>query len=107
MTAIFDRKNVRNFFSAKAPHNFSAKNVTAVNFISTIRLDEFSTSGFVTQTMLCTTGFPGKHFLQSRRNQSFVSCQRNLEITVELQWLEYLRDHGNMFDTGVVRADEC
>ena len=26
--------------------------------------------------------------------------------TVERQWLEHLRDHGNMFETGVVRASE-
>ena len=25
----------------------------------------------------------------------------------ELQWLEQLLDHENMFETGVVRADEC
>ena len=28
-------------------------------------------------------------------------------ITVELQWLEQLRNHENMFETGVVRANEC
>ena len=27
--------------------------------------------------------------------------------TVELQWLEHLRDYENMFETGVVRASEC
>ena len=27
--------------------------------------------------------------------------------TVELRWLEHLRDHENMFETGVVRANEC
>ena len=27
--------------------------------------------------------------------------------TVELQWLEHLWKHENMFDTGVVRANEC
>ena len=27
--------------------------------------------------------------------------------TVELQWLEHLWDHENMFKTGVVRANEC
>ena len=26
---------------------------------------------------------------------------------VELQWLEHLRDHENIFETGVVRANEC
>ena len=28
-------------------------------------------------------------------------------FTVELQWLEHLSDHENMFETGVVRANEC
>ena len=27
--------------------------------------------------------------------------------TVELQWLEHLWNHKNMFETGVVRASEC
>ena len=27
--------------------------------------------------------------------------------TVELHWLENLRDHGNMFEIRVVRASEC
>ena len=27
--------------------------------------------------------------------------------TVELQYLEHLWDHENMFDIGVVRANEC
>ena len=40
-------------------------------------------------------------------------CQRavipktiNQQITVELQWLEHLWDHENLFETGVVRANE-
>ena len=28
-------------------------------------------------------------------------------VTVELQWLEYLWDHENKFEIGVVRANEC
>ena len=27
--------------------------------------------------------------------------------TVELQWVEHLWDYENMFETGVVRANEC
>ena len=27
--------------------------------------------------------------------------------TVELQWLEHLSDHENMFETGVVQANAC
>ena len=30
-----------------------------------------------------------------------------MAVTVELQWLEHLWDHENMFETGVVRANEC
>ena len=29
------------------------------------------------------------------------------EYTVELQWLEHLLDSKDMFETGVVRANEC
>ena len=28
-------------------------------------------------------------------------------FTVELQWLEHFRNHENMFETGVVRSNEC
>ena len=28
-------------------------------------------------------------------------------FTVKLEWLEHLWDYGNMFETGVVRANEC
>ena len=28
-------------------------------------------------------------------------------VTVELQWLEQLWNHENMFETGVIRANEC
>ena len=31
----------------------------------------------------------------------------NFENTVELQWLEHLRDHGNIFERGVVQASVC
>ena len=31
----------------------------------------------------------------------------SLPYTVELQWLEHLWDHENMFEKGVVRANEC
>ena len=32
---------------------------------------------------------------------------RGPAYTVELQWLEHLWNHANMFETGVVRANEC
>ena len=31
----------------------------------------------------------------------------NVAYTVELQWLEHLRDRENMFETEVVRASKC
>ena len=31
----------------------------------------------------------------------------SLPNTVELPWLEHLWNHENMFETGVVRANEC
>ena len=31
----------------------------------------------------------------------------SLPYTVELQWLEHLWNYENMFETGVVRANEC
>ena len=31
----------------------------------------------------------------------------SLPYTVELQWLEHLWNHENMFKKGVVRANEC
>ena len=36
--------------------------------------------------------FPENHFLLN---------------TAELQWLEHLRDHETLFETGVARANEC
>ena len=33
-------------------------------------------------------------------------CQWQMN-TVEFQWLEHLWNHENMFDTGVVRANQC
>ena len=44
-TAIFAEKNVRSFCSAKAPHNFSAKNnITATDFVSTVTPNKSSTN---------------------------------------------------------------
>ena len=31
----------------------------------------------------------------------------SLSNTVEIKWLEHLWNHENMFETGVVRANEC
>ena len=39
----------------------------------------------------------------------YILCRRTLwaRIAVEFQWLEHLWDYENMFETGVVRANEC
>ena len=31
----------------------------------------------------------------------------HISTTVELRWLEHFRNHENMFETGVVRDNEC
>ena len=31
----------------------------------------------------------------------------HLDVTVKLQWLEHLWDYENLFETGVVQANEC
>ena len=45
--------------------------------------------------------------LRCRCLQVLLMWEAWLYITVELQWLEHLWNHENMFETGVVRADEC
>ena len=34
-------------------------------------------------------------------------CRLGLQNTVELRWLEHLWNHENIFETGVVQANEC
>ena len=42
------------------------------------------------------------------REEIVVELWFNVTVnTVELQWLEHIWDHENMFKTGVVRASEC
>ena len=47
--------------------------------------------------------------LQSNRNDvpPIFVLSVSLSHTVDLQWLEYLWFDENMFETGVVRANEC
>ena len=47
---------MRSFCSAKAPHIFSAKNISTLDFRRTRRLNESLTNDFVKLTMLWTTG---------------------------------------------------
>ena len=41
------------------------------------------------------------------RNLDTAAIKCSTVPTVELQWLEHLWDHENMFEKGVVRANEC
>ena len=47
---------MRSFSSAKAPHIFSAKNISTLDFRRTRKLNESLTNDFVKLTMLWTTG---------------------------------------------------
>ena len=40
-------------------------------------------------------------------DMAFLTGNTFVLSTVEVQWLEYLWNHKNMFETGVVRAYEC
>ena len=53
--AIFCRKIWKDFCSAKAPHNFSAKDIIAVDFVGTVRLNISSTNDNVKLTALWAT----------------------------------------------------
>ena len=51
----------------------------------------------------------GKNRVQARGNPKGTSIHLSQELylyTVELQWLEHLCNHENMFETGEVRANE-
>ena len=53
--SIFCQNNARNSCSAKVPYNFSAKTITAVDFVSTVRLNKSSTNNFIKLMMLCVS----------------------------------------------------
>ena len=40
LTHFLPKKNVRSFCSAKASHNFSAKNITTIDIVGTVRLKQ-------------------------------------------------------------------
>ena len=50
--SFFSEKNVRSFSNAKAPYPFSAKNVTANDFLSTERLNKSLSNDFVNPVAL-------------------------------------------------------
>ena len=41
------------------------------------------------------------------RETVFFSVYLAIVNSAELEWLEHLWNHGNMFETGVVRVNEC
>ena len=48
------------------------------------------------------------HFTPNLYQVKEESCSLSvIVITEEFQWLEHLWNHENMFETGVVRANEC
>ncbi|MEW8487457.1 MAG: hypothetical protein AB2705_19945 [Candidatus Thiodiazotropha sp.] len=51
-TAIFCQKDVRSFSSAKAFHNFSAKNITTIDLEKAGRLNESVTNNFIQLTKI-------------------------------------------------------
>ena len=60
------------------------------------------------------SGFSRQQQLQKKIIEYLITAQKMTIIflgknrhTVELQWLEHLWIHENMFETGVVRANEC
>ena len=71
-------------------------------WISRTALNPLSYRGSVCKDRICVdndiTHVP--NFINSLEFMSF-------QITLELQWLAHLWDHENMFETGVVRANEC
>ena len=67
--------------------------------------------------MFCFLPWIMKSFHSEVSNfHNWVKCQNKFKITyviiveaitVQLQWLEHLWDHENIFETGVARAKEC
>ena len=50
---------------------------------------------------------PVNSYCTEEPNTLMEDVDDSLPYTVELQWLEHLWNHDNMFETGVVRANEC
>ena len=64
------------FGTAKAPHNFLAKNITTVDFLSILKLNESLANDFV---MLMTQLGPGL-YLSIKQNKDFI------QHVVTLHW---------------------
>ena len=65
---------MRSFCNAKAPHIFSAKNISTLDFRRTRRLNESLTNDFVKLTMLWTSGpcyLPTQNFQVRRKKKNF------------------------------------
>ena len=92
---------------SKPPHRISRKGE-----IETEHQDIFCLSGLSLKIWGCKT-FVTKDFKlecsTSKTNVKFEGrcCGKRFIYTVELEWLEHFFNHENMFDTGVVRANEC
>ena len=51
--------------------------------------------------------FPVNSYYTEEPSTLLEDVDDSLPFTVEIQWLEHLWNHENMFETGVVRAKEC
>ena len=57
--------------------------------------------------MLCDPSCPD-HFIEGMYiYHATLGGLSRKEDTIVLQWLEYFSNHENMFETGIVRANEC
>ena len=62
------------------------------------------------ETVICSKEIP---YLKKQMTNRARKCPTTVKVfyvkqnTVELQWVEHLWDYENMFETGVVRANEC
>ena len=74
------------------------KLLTILQFINTSLFSPLC----VNSSVICTYLEEGN----SRSNDGYTYVLHPVVNTVELQWLEHLWDHENMFEAGVVRANE-
>ena len=72
---------------------------SAYQLLNTVTI--YETADYIYLMMICLT-----HSRQSSAFEYTLWIQNKL-YTVELQWLEQLCNHENMFETGIVRANAC
>ena len=73
-----------------------------VNSLGGLSLPRKSVVRFTDRPDMTIDGYRGRKTTTQQQQQ-----QQQIKCTVELQWLEHLWDYENMFETAVVRANEC